>query len=289
MRNWLGVVREALRGWRQHDAPLLAAAIAFYAMWSLSPLLVVAVAVSALVFDPEHAANYLLRQIEQLGAPEAALIAEEVLRNTLRPANASLAAGVSLLLMLLGAARLFRQVKSALQIIWQSRPSQGGLQAILRSQLLSVLMVLVGLLALLLWLGVDVLLSALSVRWKPATLAWRWLSFAVGWGLLTVLFALSYRLLPDAGVKWRFAWWGAMVGGLLFALCKMGVGMYLGITGVQSAYGAASAAIAVLLWAYFSAQAFLFGAEWARAAQQQHSGGNHEGETGTERLPAGGG
>ena len=261
--------RKAYRGWREHDAPLLAAAIAFYAMLSLSPLLVVAVAVTALVLDPEVASQYLIHAVGQAVNEESARFAQEVLRNTQRPASTFSAAGISLLLMLFGAARLFRQLQAAVNIVWATRHQSQGIRATVREHLLAILMVLLAATALVVWLGVDVVLSALSARWKTVSAGWRWLNFAAGWGLLTLLFATTYRLLPNVQVRWQDVWAGAAVGAFLFALCKLLVGVYLGLTGVQSAYGAASAAVVLLLWAYFSTQAFLFGAEWAKVVWEE--------------------
>jgi len=261
--------RKAYRGWREHDAPLLAAAIAFYAMLSLSPLLVVAVAVTALVLEPEVASQYLINVVGQAVNEESARFAREVLRNTQRPTSTFSAAGISLLLMLFGAARLFRQLQAAVNIVWATRHQSQGIRATVREHLLAVLMVLLAATALVVWLGVDVVLSALSARWRTVSAGWQWLNFAAGWGLLTLLFATTYRLLPDERIGWRDVWSGAAIGAFLFALCKLLVGVYLGLTGVQSAYGAASAAVVLLLWAYFSTQAFLFGAEWAKVVWEE--------------------
>ncbi|MDW8290952.1 MAG: YihY/virulence factor BrkB family protein [Armatimonadota bacterium] len=269
VRHWFCTARKAYRSWRGHDAPLLAAAIAFYAMLSLSPLLVVAVAITALVLEPEVASRYLVHVIGQAVSDEAARFAQEVLRNTQRPASTLSAAGLSLLLMLFGAARLFRQLKAAVNIIWGTRVPVQGLRATVREHLLAVLMMLMVATMLLVWLGVDVVLSALSARWRLVSVGWRWLNFGAGWALLALLFATAYRLLPDERVRWRDVWAGGVVGALLFALCKLLVGLYLGMTGIHSAYGAASAAVVLLLWAYFSTQAFLFGAEWARVVWEE--------------------
>ncbi|GBC96964.1 hypothetical protein HRbin16_02777 [bacterium HR16] len=274
IQYWFSIARKAVRSWREHDAPLLAAAIAFYAMLSLSPLLVVAVAVTALVVEPDVASQYLVSVVEQAVNEETARFVREVLHNTQRPSSSFSAAGISLLLMLFGAARLFRQLKAAVNIVWQTCTPAQGLRATVREHLLAVLMVLLTAIALVVWLGVDVVLSALSARWMPVSVVWQWLSFGVGWALLTLLFAIAYRFLPDERIRWHDVWSGAAIGALLFALCKLLVGVYLGLTGVQSAYGAASAAVVLLLWAYFSTQAFLFGAEWARAVWGERQGTN---------------
>lgn len=267
LRRWLSLLSQAWRGWQAHDIPLLSAAIAFYAMLSLSPLLVVAVAVMALVIDPESASRYLVDVVAQVTNEETARFAQEVLRNTQRVSSTYSATGISLLLMLLGAARLFRQMKSALNVIWEVQAQ--GLRATVRGHLLAVLMVMIASIALLAWLGVDVVLQAMSQRFMPMLGVWRWASFAAGWALITLLFATAYRLLPDSRVEWWDVWIGAGIGALLFALCKLVVGIYLGFTSIQSVYGAASTAVALLLWTYFSAQAFLFGAECARAVWQE--------------------
>ncbi|GIV14933.1 MAG: membrane protein [Armatimonadota bacterium] len=272
IRHWFHIARKAYRSWREHDVPMLAAAIAFYAMLSLSPLLVVAVAVTALVLEPDVASQYVANVVGQAVNEETARFVQEVLRNTQRPASTFSATGISLLLMLFGAARLFRQLKAAVNIVWESRARMQGLRATVREHLLAVLMVLLTATALAVWLGADIVLSALSARWKPVLAVWRWLNFAAGWALLTLLFATAYRLLPDERIRWRDVWSGAIVGAFLFALCKLLVGVYLGVTGVRSAYGAASAAVVLLLWVYFSTQAFLFGAEWAKAIWEEKRG-----------------
>lgn len=272
IRHWFHIARKAYRSWREHDVPMLAAAIAFYAMLSLSPLLVVAVAVTALVLEPDVASQYVANVVGQAVNEETARFVQEVLRNTQRPASTFSATGISLLLMLFGAARLFRQLKVAVNIVWESRARMQGLRATVREHLLAVLMVLLTATALAVWLGADIVLSALSARWKPVLAVWRWLNFAAGWALLTLLFATAYRLLPDERIRWRDVWSGAIVGAFLFALCKLLVGVYLGVTGVRSAYGAASAAVVLLLWVYFSTQAFLFGAEWAKAIWEEKRG-----------------
>jgi membrane protein len=271
-RGWLCIARSAYSGWRQHDAPLLSAAIAFYAMLSLSPLLVVAVVAVALVLEPERASRYLVEVAGQVANEETARFVQEVLRNTQRPSHTVSAAGISLLLMLFGAARLFRQLKAAVNIVWEARGHSRGIRATIHEHLLAVLMVLLAAVGLLAWLGADVVLSVISARVAPQVSVWRWVSFGVGWGLLTLLFATAYRLLPDVRVRWRDVWAGAAIGALLFVLCKLVVGAYLGLTGVHSAYGAASAAVVLLLWAYFSTQAFLFGAEWAKVVWESQSG-----------------
>lgn len=267
--RWLSFAWRVYRRWREHDAPLLAGAIAFFAMLSLSPLLVVAVAVTALVIEPEAASRYLVSVVGQAVGAETAQFAQEVLRNTQRPASTFSAAGFSLLLMLFGAARLFRQLKAAVNIVWDTRTPAQGLRAAVSEQLLAILMVLLAATMLLLWLGAEVALSALSARWQGVSWGWRWLHFGAGWVLLTLLFALAYRLLPEERVDWRDVWAGAAIGAFLFALCQLLVSWYLGVTGVHSVYGAASAAVALLLWAYFCTQAFLFGAEWARLVWEE--------------------
>ncbi len=249
--------------------PFLSAAIAFFAMLSLAPLLVVAVATTALVVPPESASRYVTEVVAQVTSEETARFAQEVLRNTQKPSSTLSYAALSLLLMLFGAGRLFRQLKAALNIVWESRSQAQGVWSTVAGHLLAVLMVLLTAVALLVWLGVDVTLTALSARMALASVVWRWVSFAAGWGLLTVLFAVAYRLLPDAPVRWRNVWSGAAIGALLFVMCKMAVGVYLGLTGIHSAYGAASAAVVLLLWAYLSTQAFLFGAEYAKAVQDE--------------------
>jgi membrane protein len=264
-REWLTIALDAYRGWRVHDGTLLSAAIAFYAMLSLSPLLVIAVAVTALVLEPERASRYLTEVVAQVANEQMAGFAQEVLRNTQRPTSAFSAAGGSLLLMLFGAARLFRQLKAAVNIVWETRGHSQGIRAMLNEHLIAMLMVLMAAVGLVAWLGIDVVLSAVSSRLVPHASLWRWGSSVAGWGLLTLLFGAAYRLLPDARVPWRDVWAGAAIGALLFVLCKLVVSVYLGLTGVHSAYGAASAAVVLLLWAYFSTQAFLFGAEWAKA------------------------
>jgi len=269
------VARTAVDGWRRHRVPRLGAALAFYTVLSLAPLVVVAVGVASLVFARQQIQGELIAQLRSLVGPSGAKLAQTLFDNAYgayRPSSGMLASAVGLGALLFGASAVVAQLKSALNTIWGAAGG-GGLRKAFLNRILSFALVL----------GLGFLLLA-SLLFNAAVTAFnRYFSHAFGVpaGLLSavngaasfvltaLLIGVLYRYLPDIAVRWRDVSYGALLSALLFTVGKWLLGRYLGHSAIASAYGAAGSLIIVLLWIYYSAQIFFLGAEVARATAQE--------------------
>jgi membrane protein len=269
---------EAFQEWREDQADRLAAALAYYTVFSLAPMLVVVLAVAGLFFGDEAARGALSRQVEGLIGREGAGVIEEMVAAARRPAEGTMAAVIGLALLLFGASGLFGQLQFSLNTIWDvaSKPGR-GLWAVIRERFLSFTMVLgVGFLLLVsLVLGAG--LAALQEMWgpssDPALWLWQALHFLLSFGVTTLLFAMIYNILPDVDIAWRDVWIGALTTAVLFTIGKQAIGLYLGHSSVTSAYGAAGSLVVILLWVYYSAMILFFGAELTQVFANRYGAG----------------
>ena len=261
------LLKEACSAWIVDSVPSLGAALAFYAIFSVTPVLMVATAVAGLVFGREAAQGELFRQIQAFVGYSGAQTIETVIQNANRPALGTVATALGLGAVLLGASGAFVQLHDSLNKIWKVKPrAESILLGAMRKRFLSFGLVLGTGFLLLVSLALT---AALAVAGKfvqhllpaPAFLfeaAHAVLSF----GVITLLFAMIYKVLPDTKIAWRDVWLGAAVTSLLFTLGKMLIGLYLGRSSLASAYGAAASLVIVLVWVYYSAQILLLGAEF---------------------------
>lgn len=267
------LLKEAASQWSEDKAPRMGAALAYYGVFSLAPLLLLAIAVAGLVFGEQAARGEVLGQIQSTVGPTAARAIEDLLQNASHPASGVTATVVSLVVLLFGASGLFLELQDALNTIWKVAPRPGlGLMTMIRARLLSFAVVLGTGLLLLALLAVSTGLTVVDTYLKPFAHAlpggpwlWKAVNLGVSFGLVAFLFALIYKLLPDAEVAWRHVGHGAVLTALLFNAGKYAIGLYLGETSVSSAFGAAGSVIILLVWVYYSAQILLFGAEFTRA------------------------
>jgi len=262
------IVTEAASQWMDDKAPRLGAALAYYAIFSIAPLLVIAIGIAGLVFGREAAQGQITAQVGQLVGHQGGEAVEAMVESASKPEAGTLGSVLGIAMLLLGAAGLFGQLQDALNTIWEVRPKPGrGVWGYLRDRFLSLSMVL-GVAFLLL-----VSLIASSVLAAFGQLLGDWQTGSVGLVIttlldlvvITILFALIYRYLPDAEIAWRDVWFGAAFTAVLFTLGKFLIGLYLGRAGVGSAYGAAGSLAVLLVWLYYASQIFLFGAELTKA------------------------
>lgn len=261
--------------WREDKASRLAAALSYYTIFSLAPLLIIVIAIVGLILDPGTVQRAILDQFQGLFGAESSSLIDTMIESTRRPAAGIIATVIGIVTLLFGALGVFGQLKDALNTIWEvePKPSQGIL-GLLKDRLLSFTMILgVGFL-LLVSLVLSTGLSALNgwvESWLPggAILA-QIINLVVSFGVITLLFALIYKILPDAEIAWRDVWIGAAVTALLFSLGKLAIGLYLGNSSTASAYGAAGSLIVILLWIYYSAQILFFGAEFTQVYARLH-------------------
>ncbi|MBI1914821.1 MAG: YihY/virulence factor BrkB family protein [Planctomycetes bacterium] len=269
------LLRDTAKEWWDDNAPRLGASLAFYTLLSLAPLLVVVTAIAGLTFGKEAAEGQLVAQLRDLVGPQGAQAIQTLLVNAQEPTTGVLATLVSLVMLLLGATGVFSELQDALNIVWEveaQRPS--GLWAAIRDRFLSFVMVLAIGFLLLVSLVASAALTALG-NYAGGLLpdSGRWLrvaDFGVSFAVITLLFALLYKVLPDAKVAWRDVWVGAAVTALLFTVGKFLIGLYLGSSSIGSAYGAAGSLAVFLVWVYYSAQILFLGAEFTQVYAQRH-------------------
>jgi membrane protein len=270
VRDFPSVLMESAGAWMEDNALRLSASLAFYSVFSLAPLLVIAVSIGALMFSEQTVRDQIGAQLEALAGPRAADAVEALLVTTATHKRTGTFATIAgIVVMLFGASGVFGELKDALNTIWGVVVKPGRtLLTLIRDRFLSFSIVLsVGFL-LLVSLLLNAILTALSkyVNWLlplPA-LAWQTLDFVGSFGVITVLFAMIFKILPNVRLGWHDVWMGAAVTSLLFVLGKFLIGFYLGASSITSAYGAAASVIIVLLWVYYSACILFFGAEFTK-------------------------
>jgi membrane protein len=269
-RDFASVVRESAGAWMEDNALRLSASLAFYSVFSLAPLLVIAVSIGALIFNEQTVRDQVAAQLEALAGPRAADALEALLVTTAaQKRTGALAAIVGMLAMVFGASGVFGELKDALNTIWGVvvKPGRTWLRLI-RDRFLTFSMILsIGFL-LLVSLLLSAILTAVSkyMNWLLPLPAWVWQTLDLLGSLcvVTVLFAMIFKILPNVRIGWHDVWTGAAVTSLLFVLGKFLIGFYLGASSITSAYGAATSVVIVLLWVYYSACILFFGAEFTK-------------------------
>jgi membrane protein len=284
-----GVVLRTSYDWVRHDAPNLAASLAYYAVFSIAPLLLIAIGVAGFVFGRQAAQGELMAQLQDFVGPDNARTVGHLLQNAARPGSRVAASAAGVLILLVGASGVMGQLQASLNRIWEVPPRQeSGIKGLLRRRLLSFTMVLgVGfllLVSLLVNAAVAALGTYMSGRLPLAEAALEELNAATSFAVITFLFALIFRYVPDVYVAWRDVWLGAAVTSALFTVGKHAIGLYLGRSTFASTYGAAASLVVLLVWVYYSAQILFFGAELTHAVATERRARDAPGsEAGPER------
>jgi membrane protein len=272
----VGIVTKSVLAWFDHNASSLGAALAFYTIFSVAPILIIAVAIAGYVFGADVAQTEVLSQLRALTGDAGAAAIRELLASAHYSDKKGLAAAIGIVTLVVGATSVFGELQNALERIWQTPPppKSVGWWRFVRGRVLSVGMVLgVGFL-LLVSLVASAALAAFG-GWLGAFLpqleiVLPVLDLVVSFGMTVLLFALIYRYVPRESIPWGDVWIGAAVTALLFTIGKSLIGVYLGKSSFNSAYGAAGSLIVLLLWIYYSAQIFLLGAEFTRVFAYQY-------------------
>jgi membrane protein len=272
------MLRETADEWVGDKAPRMGAALAYYAIFSVAPLLLIAISIAAAVFGEEAARNDLHKQIGDTVGKSVAGAIEEVLGNVHRSGGGLLGTAVGVVILLFGASGVFTELQGALNTIWRVKPKPGsGVWGVVRNRLVSFFVVFGTGFFLLASLVLSAVLEGLerAVGERLAGGEWLWwrVNVAVSFAVVAVLFAMIYKLLPDTNVGWRDVWLGAVIAALLFTVGKYVIGVYLARGAVESAFGAAGSVIVILTWVYYSSQILLFGAEFTRV-HARHRGSN---------------
>ena|SRR5690349_13107583 len=275
MKSLWRLMKTAIDGWQSDFASSMGAALAYYTVFSMAPLLVIVIAIAALAFGHSTAQQEIMTQARDLFGAQGAGALETMLENARKPEQGIVASALSLVALVLGAIGVFNELESDLNRIWKVPTTRhAGWWGLVRSRLLSFGMVIAIGFLLLVSLVLSAALAALGTYWSGVFAELEVLlqaaNFAVSFGVITVLFAIIYKFLPKTRIEWRDVWIGAAVTALLFTIGKLLIGMYLGKSSVASSYGAAGSLVILLLWVYYSAQIFLLGAEFTKAFTESH-------------------
>jgi membrane protein len=266
----VALFKNTAHDWIQHKCPQLGAALAYFTVFSLAPLVLVLLAVFGLIYGgSDHARQKITEQLQYLIDPSGIKVIQDIATNASKPHAGFIATAIGIVLALSGASGVFGQLQDALNTIWSVKPKPGGgIKGFIRTRFLSFAMVGGVCFLLLASLTIETILRGLSNYLNHAMPGGHILAMGLflifDFAVIVLLFAMIFRFLPDAKIAWRDVWVGATLTAILFALGKFVLGLYLGSGAAGSAYGAASSLITLLLWIYYAAQILLFGAEFTQ-------------------------
>jgi membrane protein len=272
------LTKAAAAGWWNDRAMSLGAAIAFFTIFSLAPILLASISIAGLAFGQEAARGAVVAELGHLLGPEAASAIEAMIANASNVGSGIIGTAIGAVTFLLLATGAIVELQDDLNLIWKAKPAESyGIMDFVRTRLVSVALVVGFGFLLLVSLVVDAGLSAIATSLHGALpsleiVLWM-LNAALGLSSAVLLFAMVFKILPTVDLTWRDVWIGALGTGVLFTLGKFAIGFYLGTSGIASSYGAAAAIITILLWVYYSSLILLFGAEFTKAFAE--SRGSH--------------
>jgi membrane protein len=264
------IFKRALGGWWNDDVPRLGASLAYYTLFSLAPILVVAIAMGGFIFGAEAVRGEIVGQIQGLLGHDGAQAVQSMLEGAAKPSSSTTATVVGLVTFFLGATGAFLELQTALNTIWRVKPKRSGsfFRVLVMQRVISFgLVVALGFLlvtSLLVSAALAAVHTYMGNAFPGGVVLWEALNVVVSLGVITLLFAMIYKVLPDRKLAWGDVWIGAMVTAGLFTIGKLLIGVYLGTTSLASTYGAAGSVIVILVWVYYSAQIILLGAEFTR-------------------------
>ena len=266
--KWWTLIKQTVAAWIDDYAPSMGAALSYYTVFSLAPMLLIVISVAGLAFGDEAARGEIFGQLRGLMGVDAAKTIEDLLTSVSEPKEGVAATTIGIVLLLIGATSVFGELQDALDRIWRApaRDRSGGLLGLVRTRLLSFGMILGIAFLLIVSLVLGAVVAALGRWWSGAFGGWEVLAQSVnivlGFLVTTGGFAMIYKLMPRVKVQWRDVWLGATVTALLFTIGRVLIGVYIGKSGIASGFGAAASLIVILIWVYYSAQIFLLGAEF---------------------------
>jgi membrane protein len=273
-RVW-ALVKATFSSWLNDYAPSMGAALAYYTLFSIAPLLLIVISTAGLVFGEQAVRGEIFDQLRGLMGEQGAQAVQSLLESVSQPEESAAGTIIGTVLLLVGATTVFGELQDAFDRIWRA-PAKGeaGWWKVLRGRLLSFGMILgIGFL-LIVSLVFSAALAALGKWWGTYFPGLEVLAIAVNFvfsfALMTAMFAMLYKFMPRVKIAWKDVWAGAVVTALLFAVGKLLIGLYIGKSAISSGYGAAGSLVVVLVWVYYSAQIFLLGAEFTRIYSHAH-------------------
>ncbi|HEX2620183.1 MAG TPA: YihY/virulence factor BrkB family protein, partial [Phototrophicaceae bacterium] len=276
IKDGFDLLRTTFTEWNQDGAPRLAASLAYYTVFSIAPLLIIIIAIIGFVISEDAVRSNIIHQVQLAVGSDAAQFVRDLIDNMSQPSQGIISTLLGVVALLLGAIGVFDNLQVALDIIWNVDQSKRktGVLTVVKDKLLSFGMLLVVGMLLLISLVISTILSALNTyvisQLPGGDFLLQLVSFAISAGVITLLFAMIYKVLPHIRLEWRDVWVGAAVTAILFSIGKMLLAFYLARSSTASPYGAAGAFVLILLWVYYSAQIILFGAEFTQVYARRH-------------------
>ncbi len=268
--------KKAVNAWIDDFAPSMGAAISYYTMFSLAPLLVIVIAIAGAMFGREAVQGEIVAQLSGLIGREGALAVQGLIKSASEPSRGLVAGAISIVVLIVGATTVFAELQSALDRIWHvpEKEKPSGVWALLRARVLSFGLILG--LAFLLMVSLVVSAGVAAFGTWTGGLLPGWEVLLIGVNVLvsiaitTLLFAMIFKFMPTAPIAWHDVWIGAVVTAVLFEIGKTGIGLYLGKSGVNESFAAAGSLVVLLAWVYYAAQIFLLGAEFTKVYADEH-------------------
>ena len=270
LRHLFDLCRRAVMAWIDDFAPSMGAAISYYTVFSLAPLLIIVIAVAGAVFGREAVQGEIVGQLQGLIGREGAIAVQGLIKSASEPAKGLVAGAISIVVLMVGATTVFAELQSALDRIWHvpEKEKPSGLWAILRARVLSFGLILGLAFLLMVSLSISAGISAFGSFASGLLPGWEVLlqvvNMALAVGITTVLFAMIFKFMPSVEIDWKDVWVGAGVTAVLFEIGKFAIGLYLGKSGVNESFAAAGSLVVLLAWGYYAAQIFLRGAEFTK-------------------------
>lgn len=275
VKSIIPLIKKTFSEWSEDKAARLAAALAYYTIFSIPPLLIIAIAIAGRVLGQEAAQNRIVAQFSSLIGADSAEALQTMIANARDPGESVAAAVFGVIILLFGASGVFGQLQDALNTIWEVAPRPGrGILGMIKDRFFSFTMVLGVTFLLLVSLLMSTALAAVgefvTALLPGVTILAQLLNLLISLGAVTIVFALIFKVVPDVKIAWSDIWIGAAVTAVLFVLGQFAIGLYLGNSNVTSTYGAAGALVVILLWVFYSAQILLLGAEFTQVYANMH-------------------
>ena len=292
-QTWV-LIKTTFSSWLDDYAPSMGAALAYYTLFSIAPLLLIVISTAGLVFGEDAVRGEIFGQLRDLMGDQGAQAVQSLLASVSEPKKGIAGTVIGTVLLVVGATTVLGELQDALDRIWRApeKDKKGGVGALVRARLLSLGIILgIGFL-LIVSLVFNAAMAALGKWWGPffsnLEMLGTVVNFFFSFLFLSTLFAMLYKLMPRVKIRWRDVWAGAVVTALLFTVGKLLIGIYIGKSAISSGFGAAGSLVIVLVWVYYSAQIFLLGAEFTRAYSQAHGSRKGQGapDTETAMIPA---
>ena len=265
-RIWWAMLRKTVADWNADNCQQKGAALAYYTLFSIAPLLLIAMALAGMAVGTGESRDFVMARIQRLLGPESARVIDEAILSLSRYMSSRIASAIGVVLLLLGASGVVAELRNSLNQIWKTRPRESGLATHFETQILSLMFALAAGLLLVVSLTLTALAAALERRFTgrmtlpPAVL--QGANMAGSFALITCVFAMIYKLLPETRIAWHDVWMGAAATSFLLVIGNSFLGIYLGRFSGASAYGAAGAVVLILVWTYYCAQILYLGAEF---------------------------